>query len=224
MIELIIKVLVAYLIGSLVGSLVIGKVRGVDIRNLGSGNAGATNMLRTQGKIAALAVLIIDLGKGWLATGVIAPLPIPGLPPPGEIESRALLIAGCGLAVIIGHVYPLWYGFRGGKGVATFLGTVLGIDAVLVLIMVITWLVVVVLCGFVGLGSMLGAGAVVVALAVRTTSPRMLLVFAILAALLIVYTHRGNIGRMWEGTESRARRLWLFGRHKNENDGPGAET
>ena len=217
MIELIVKALIAYLIGSLVGSLLIGRLRGVDIRTMGSGNAGATNMLRTQGRIAALAVLLIDLGKGWVATGVLAPLAIPGVPP-AELGMRALLAGVCGLGVIVGHVYPLWYGFRGGKGVATFLGAVLGINAGLVLVMVATWLVVVILFGFVGLASMAGAGAVAAAIAARYSSERApLLAFGIVAALLILYTHRANIGRMLAGTESRARRLWLLGMRR----GPG---
>jgi acyl phosphate:glycerol-3-phosphate acyltransferase len=209
-IELIVKALLAYLIGSLVGSLLIGKLRGVDIRTMGSGNAGATNMLRTQGKLAAIAVLVIDLGKGWVATGVLAPLAIPGIPP-AELGMRALLLTVCGLAVIVGHVYPLWYGFRGGKGFATFLGTVLGINTLLLLIMVATWLVVVIVFGFVGLASLASAGAVAVAIAARSSTPRALLVFGVLAALLIFYTHRSNIARMWAGTESRAQRLWLLG-------------
>jgi acyl phosphate:glycerol-3-phosphate acyltransferase len=216
-IELSVKALLAYLIGSLVGSLLIGRLRGVDIRTMGSGNAGATNMLRTQGRIAALAVLLIDLGKGWVATGLLAPLALPGIPP-AEPGLRALLVAVCGLAVIVGHVYPLWYGFRGGKGVATFLGAVLGIDAGLALVMVLTWLVVVILSGFVGLASMAGAGAVAAAIAARNSSQRApLLVFGIVAALLILYTHRANIGRMLAGTESRARRLWLFGLRRGQS-------
>jgi len=216
-IELIVKALLAYLIGSLVGSLLIGRLRGVDIRTMGSGNAGATNMLRTQGRIAALAVLLIDLGKGWVATGLLAPLALPGSAP-AEPGLRALLVAVCGLAVIVGHVYPLWYGFRGGKGVATFLGAVLGIDAGLALVMVLTWLVVVILSGFVGLASIAGAGAVAAAIAARNSSQRApLLVFGIVAALLILYTHRANIGRMLAGTESRARRLWLFGLRRGQS-------
>jgi acyl phosphate:glycerol-3-phosphate acyltransferase len=216
-IELIVKALLAYLIGSLVGSLLIGRLRGVDIRTMGSGNAGATNMLRTQGRIAALAVLLIDLGKGWVATGLLAPLALPGIPP-AEPGLRALLVAVCGLAVIVGHVYPLWYGFRGGKGVATFLGAVLGIDAGLALVMVLTWLVVVIVSGFVGLASMAGAAAVAAAIAARNSSQRApLLVFGIVAALLILYTHRANVGRMLAGTESRARRLWLFGLRRGQS-------
>ncbi len=217
MIELIVKALLAYLLGSLVGSLLIGKLRGVDIRTMGSGNAGATNMLRTQGKAAAIAVLLVDVGKGWVATGVLAPLTIPGIPP-AQPGMRALLVTVCGLAVILGHVYPLWYGFRGGKGVATFLGAVLGINAGLVLVMGLTWLVVVVIFGFVGLASMVGAGAVAAAIAARYSSERApLLAFGILAALLIVYTHRANIGRMLAGSESRAKRLWLFGLRRGQS-------
>lgn len=211
MTELIVKGLLAYLLGSVVGSLLIGKLRGVDIRTMGSGNAGATNMLRTQGKAAALAVLLIDLGKGWVATGIIAPGTLPGVPA-AEPGMRAWLAPVCGLAVIIGHVYPLWYGFRGGKGVATFLGAVLGINALLVLVMILTWLIVVILFGFVGLASMVSAGAVAVAIAAHSSIRSLpLLVFGALAALLVIYTHRGNIGRMRAGTESRARRLWLLG-------------
>jgi len=209
--ELIVKGLLAYLLGSVVGSLLIGKLRGVDIRTMGSGNAGATNMLRTQGKAAALAVLLTDLGKGWVATGIIAPGTLPGVPA-AEPGMRAWLAPVCGLAVIIGHVYPLWYGFRGGKGVATFLGAVLGINALLVLVMILTWLIVVILFGFVGLASMVSAGAVAVAIAAHSSIRSLpLLVFGALAALLVIYTHRGNIGRMRAGTESRARRLWLLG-------------
>src|SRR6201996_508431 len=112
-----IKVARSYLLGSIIGSLVVGRLRGgVDIRKLGSGNAGGTNALRTQGKVFAFWVMVIDIGKGWLATKVLAPLVVPGLFYAVDVEGIAAL---CGFAVILGHVYPVWYGFRGGKGVAT---------------------------------------------------------------------------------------------------------
>jgi acyl phosphate:glycerol-3-phosphate acyltransferase len=209
-IELIVKALLAYLIGSIVGSLALGKLRGIDIRTMGSGNAGATNMLRTQGRAAAIVVLLIDLAKGYVATGLLAPLALPGIP--AEPTLRAAVVAACGLAVILGHVYPLWYGFRGGKGFATFLGAVLGINAGLTVVAAITWLAVVILSGFVGLASMVCAAAVAVAIAARYRGGEPeLLALGILAALLITYTHRANIGRMLAGTEPRARRLWLLG-------------
>jgi glycerol-3-phosphate acyltransferase PlsY len=216
MIELLVKGVLAYLLGSVVGGLLIGQFRGVDIRTLGSGNAGATNALRTQGKAVALGVLAIDLGKGWVATRILPALAIPGIAPT-EPGLRALLITVCGIAVILGHVYPLWYGFRGGKGVATYLGAVLGINPALALVMVLSWLVMVILFGFVGLASMTSAVAVAAAIAAGTDSERgPLLAFGVLAALLIIFTHRGNIARMRAGVEPRAMRLWLFGLRRGQ--------
>jgi acyl phosphate:glycerol-3-phosphate acyltransferase len=210
MIELILKGGLSYLLGSIVGSLAVARLTGgVDIRTLGSGNAGATNALRTQGKKVALAVLLIDLAKGWIATAMVATWAMPA----GVTAASALAAWNapvCGIAVMLGHVYPLWYGFRGGKGVATLLGAVLGINAWLLLPMILTWLAAVIAVGYVGLASILGAVALAVALALtRAGTP--LLVFGILSTLLILYTHRSNLARMRAGTESRARRLWLFG-------------
>ena len=212
MIELLVKAALAYLLGSIVGSLAIARLRGgVDIRALGSGNAGATNALRTQGKRIAFWVLVIDVAKGWIATGWIAPALLPGIAPAAP-TLHPWCVTVCGLAVILGHVYPLWYGFRGGKGVATLVGTVLGIHPSLLLPMVLTWFAAVVLFGFVGLASMLGAFALALTIALGVGSPRVpLLTYGILVALLILFTHRANIARMSAGTESRARRLWLFG-------------
>jgi glycerol-3-phosphate acyltransferase PlsY len=212
MIELIVKSGFSYLLGSIMGSLAIARLTGgVDIRTLGSGNPGATNALRTQGKKVALAVLLIDLAKGWVATGVIASWQMPAaLIPPASAPLAAWGAAVCGSAVMLGHVYPLWYGFRGGKGVATLLGAVLGINAWLLVPMILTWLAVVIAFGYVGLASILAAVALPVAIAF--TSPGTPLVtFGVLSALLILYTHRSNIVRMRAGTESRARRLWRFG-------------
>jgi acyl phosphate:glycerol-3-phosphate acyltransferase len=211
-IELIVKAGLSYLLGSIVGSLLIGRLRGgVDIRSLGSGNAGATNALRTLGKTIAFWVLLIDLAKGWVATRLIAPAVLPAITPaPPAVGAWCATV--CALAVMLGHVYPLWFGLRGGKGVATLVGAVLGIDPWLLAPMVLTWLAAVVLFGFVGLASMLAALALAVAVALGNFTPRLpLLSFAVLAAALILFTHRSNIARMRAGTESRARRLWLFG-------------
>jgi acyl phosphate:glycerol-3-phosphate acyltransferase len=125
--DLPVKVLLSYLLGSIVGSLLVGRLRGgVDIRELGSGNAGGTNALRTQGKSFAIWVLVIDIAKGWLAVRLIAPWVLPGVAPsPPDLAVWAP--AACGIAAIAGHVYPLWHGFRGGKGVATLVGVVVGI-------------------------------------------------------------------------------------------------
>jgi glycerol-3-phosphate acyltransferase PlsY len=201
----VIKVILSYLLGSIVGSLLVGRLRGgVDIRRLGSGNAGGTNALRTQGKGFAFWVMLIDIGKGWLATRVVAPF--------HTTQPYGWLAAVCGIAVMLGHVYPLFYGFRGGKGVATLVGAALGLDPWLLLPMLGTWLVAVILFGFVGLASMLGALALAVAGAMGAWEPRgPLVVFGVLSAVLIAFTHRSNIARMRAGTEPRARRLWLFG-------------
>jgi glycerol-3-phosphate acyltransferase PlsY len=215
-IELLVKGGLSYLLGSIVGSLVIGRFRGVDIRALGSGNAGATNALRTQGKAVAFWVLVIDLVKGWIATQLIAPSLLPGIAPAAP-ALHAWCVTVCGLAVILGHVYPLWFGFRGGKGVATLVGAVLGIHPWLLLPMVLTWLAAVALFGFVGLASMLSAVALAVAIALSDANPRApLLTYGILVALLVLFTHRSNIARMRAGTESRARRLWLFGSRRGQ--------
>ena len=207
MMALILKAVAAYLLGSLNGGLIVGRIRGVDIRSMGSGNAGGTNALRTQGKVFAFWVLLIDIGKGWLATAVLADASWPVVAAHGS----AWPLAECGIAVMLGHVYPLWYGFRGGKGVATLLGAVLGAAPLLLLPMLAVWFLTVVLTGYVGLGSILGAIAFALAATVRSDTRGGLLAFATLSAMLVVYTHRSNIARMLAGTESRARRLWLLG-------------
>jgi acyl phosphate:glycerol-3-phosphate acyltransferase len=210
--ELLVKALLAYFLGALVGSLIIGRLRGVDIRTMGSGNAGATNALRTQGKAMGLTVLVIDLAKGWVATAWLAHWSVPVImPAPPALAAWAVPV--CGIAVMLGHVYPVWFGFRGGKGVATLVGVLLGVSGWLLLVFLAVFLLTVMACGFVGLGSMLGAAAVALAVALGHFPPRVpLLTLAVVAALLIVYTHRGNIERMRAGTESRARRLWLLRR------------
>jgi glycerol-3-phosphate acyltransferase PlsY len=213
MMDLIVKILASYLIGSLMGSLIVGRVRGgVDIRDLGSGNAGGTNALRTQGGAFAFWVMLIDIGKGFLATWMIAPasvLGISGAPP----ELQSWLPPLCGLAAIVGHVWPIWYGFRGGKGVATVIGAVLGINAWLLVPILLTWLLFVFVFGYVGLASIAAAIALPVYVAWTGVEPlEALIVFGILVAVLVIFTHRSNIARMRARTEPRARKLWLLGR------------
>jgi acyl phosphate:glycerol-3-phosphate acyltransferase len=212
--ELSVKALVSYLLGSVVGSLLVGRLRGgVDIRRLGSGNAGGTNALRTQGKSFALWVLIIDMGKGWIATRVVAPLVLPGVTAAAP-QLRVWIPAACGVAAIVGHIYPLWHGFRGGKGVATLVGVVFGLDVWLLLPMLLTWFLAVMIFGFVGLASMLAAASLPIYVSASGLEPALsLTTFGVVVTAMIVLTHRGNIARMRAGTEPRARRLWLFGRH-----------
>jgi acyl phosphate:glycerol-3-phosphate acyltransferase len=208
-----VKVFLSYLLGSVVGSLVVGRLRGgVDIRTLGSGNAGGTNALRTQGKTFAAWVLLIDIGKGWVASALIARILLPGVAAAPE-EIRIWLPAACGVASIVGHIYPAWHGFRGGKGVATLMGVVVGLDPSLLLPMLLTWFAAVLLFGFVGLASMLAAASLPIYVSLVGIEPGLpLATFGVLVTALIVFTHRSNIARMRARTEPRAR-LWLFGRH-----------
>jgi acyl phosphate:glycerol-3-phosphate acyltransferase len=209
MLELGVKTLIAYIVGTLLGSLVLGRLRGVDIRSMGSGNAGATNAMRTQGKAFGLAVLLVDVGKGVAAVLWVPVLVLPGMSvDPGV--SRQWLALACGFAVILGHIYPVWFGFRGGKGVATVVGVVGALEPALLLPLFGCWLLVVVLTGYVGLASMLAGATLAVAVWVREAGNTPLLTFCIAVAVLVIYTHRANIARMHAGTESRARRLWLF--------------
>ena len=219
MIELIVKVLASYLLGSLVGSLIVGRLRGgVDIRTLGSGNAGGTNALRTQGKAFAAWVMVIDVGKGIVATLVIAPLSpsLLGLSSAGGTDTIHIsewLTVACGAAAIIGHVYPAWFGFRGGKGVATLVGVIFGVSPLLLLVVLLVWLIVVALFGFVGLASIAASSSIPVFVAVSGMQPQSpLLFFGIAMTAFVAFTHRSNIARMRAGTEPRARRLWLLGR------------
>ena len=209
MLELGTKTLLAYLLGALLGSLLIGRLRNVDIRTMGSGNAGGTNALRTQGVGFGLLVLAIDIGKGVLAVGVV-----PSLKPGGvgldPHVSREWLQICCALAVIVGHVYPVWFDFRGGKGAATVVGAVTTLHPWALLPLLATWVLAVALTGFVGLATMLAGVSLVVAVLLVAPDDKPLLLFAVLAAAFIVYTHRSNIQRMRAGTENRARRLWLL--------------
>jgi acyl phosphate:glycerol-3-phosphate acyltransferase len=209
MLELGVKTLIAYLLGTLLGSLVLGRLRGVDIRSMGSGNAGATNALRTQGKAFGVMVLLVDIGKGIAAVSWLPGLRLPGVSLDPEL-SRQWLVLACAAAVILGHVYPVWFGFRGGKGVATVVGVIAGLDPRLLLPVCGCWLAVVLLTGYVGLASMLAGVALVGAVCVCEPANAPVLAFSAAVALFVIYTHRANVARMLAGTESRARRLWLF--------------
>jgi glycerol-3-phosphate acyltransferase PlsY len=208
-----VKVLIAYLLGSVVGSLVVGFLKGgVDIRTQGSGNAGSTNALRTQGAAFAIWVIIIDVAKGWIAAAVLPGLALPGIAPASD-DVGLLLPAACAFASIFGHVFPVWHGFRGGKGVATLVGAYAGLNPVLLLPLFASWLVMVTVSGFVGLASIIAAMAMPAYLLMHdgpVLTPE--LVFSLACAMLVVFTHRGNVRRMRQGIEPRARKLWLFGR------------
>jgi glycerol-3-phosphate acyltransferase PlsY len=213
MLELGAKTLIAYLLGALIGSLIVGRLRGgVDIRTMGSGNAGGTNALRTQGIGFAVWVMLIDIGKGWVATALLPSLDIPSIGVDPDVDRQWLAVA-CATAAVVGHVYPVWFGFRGGKGAATLVGVLAGLQPSALLPVFLVWIAVVVLSGFVGLATMLAVTSFPVYIAATSERPSAaLLSFGCAMTIFVCYTHRANIARMLAGSENRARRLWLFGR------------
>lgn len=213
MLELGIKVLLSYLAGALNGALIVGRLAGgIDIRKLGSGNAGGTNALRTQGKWFAFRVMVIDVGKGYVPPWLLPALALPGVPLDPEI-SRTVLALSCAAAAVIGHCYPVWFDFKGGKGAATAIGALLAIGPALTLPALAVWLLVVTTTGYVGLGTMLAAGVLPLWVALTGLTGRLpLFGFLIALALFIVYTHRENIRRLREGRENRLEKAMLWRR------------
>jgi glycerol-3-phosphate acyltransferase PlsY len=203
MMTLVFKLLLAYLLGSVSGSLLLGRLRHVDIRTMGSGNAGGTNAFRTQGFLFALGVVVIDVGKAVLATAIVPGL---GLPDGPESTGTEQVMLACGFAAVLGHCFPAWHGFRGGKGAATVVGALAVIQPWLLLPMIVTWALVLVLTGFVSLATVL-AGISLVPAAFFLESSQPLVVFTAAIALFMVFTHRGNLKRLGEGTESRFERI-----------------
>jgi acyl phosphate:glycerol-3-phosphate acyltransferase len=209
MLELGVKLLIAYLLGTLLGSLILGRLRGVDIRSMGSGNAGATNALRTQGKLFGFLVLAIDVAKGMVAVWWLPSAALPGIGIDSNV-SREWMTAACGFAVIVGHVYPVWFEFRGGKGAATVIGVFAAMDLRLLLPLLLSWIIVLLLSGYVGLATMLSTVVLAVAVVVVQPGNIPLCTFCAAVAVFVIFTHRSNIARMRAGKENRVQRLWLF--------------
>ena len=190
----ILVVIVAYLIGSIpFGYLIVRGKAGADIRETGSGGTGATNVSRRVGKVAGVVTLVLDALKGAAAV-LIA----------GAVSGDDWVIAAAAIAVLVGHIFPVWLGFRGGKGVATGAGVFFVIAPVALLLAGIVFLAIVFLTRYVSLGSMVAAATIPLFVWVQRGSQPLLLA-AILGALLIVFAHRGNIGRLAHGTESQFR-------------------
>lgn len=209
MLELGLKTLIAYLLGSVVGALVVGQFRGVDIRTMGSGNAGGTNALRTQGFAFALGTVVIDVGKGWLAAGWLPEIVLPGVAD-SYLFATDWIAACCAVAAIAGHVFPVWHEFRGGKGGATLAGALLALSVPMLGLALVAWFVVIALFGFVGLATVAAAVSVPIAAAFGEFQASAPLAFGVAAAAIVAFAHRGNLARIRAGTEPRAERLWLF--------------
>jgi len=219
MLELGVKFLLSYFLGSVMGAMVMGRIRGgVDIRTMGSGNAGGTNALRTQGAGFALGVVIIDVGKGVVGAGVIPLLDLPFVGIDPEV-SRTWLALCCAAAAVFGHVWPFYHNFRGGKGAATYVGTFLALNPAVIPPMLLVWAFVVVLSGYVGLATMTAAVSVPVWLAVtRLPGDQGLFIYSAVMAMFIIFWHRANIQRMRDGVENRNEKMMLFRRKKRPAD------
>ena len=204
MTEIILKILLSYLLGSLMGGLILGKVTGAaDIRTVGSKSAGATNALRAHGKAFAAGVFIIDILKGLLAVIVIAKLPWPG--GSQSLISVEWLQVACGLAVFFGHLYPVFFGFKGGKGVATLLGVMLGLSPAILLAALAGWMIILLATGYVGIASIGGGFIAALFAGVWNTGDFLspLGAFTLVSAGLLIFTHRSNIQRLLNGSEHR---------------------
>ncbi len=196
------KLVVAYLLGSLSGSLLLGRLRGLDIRRHGSGNAGGTNALRVAGWRFALGVVAIDVGKGALAAWIGAD---PNLRV-GAVDATVLGPA-CALAAVVGHCWPVFFGFRGGKGAGTAVGGLLVLAPAFAAALFVAWLATIALTRIVGLATVLAALALpllafLAPFAGWPVAPA-LKVFCVVVAVLIVFTHRSNLARLRRGDEPR---------------------
>lgn len=222
MATLLIVVLLSYLVGSFPTSIVVTKlVKGIDIRNYGSGNAGGTNVIRMLGWEIGLFVIAFDIFKGYIATMevtrlMVGPVPFENITPFEDI-TVIRIIAGC--AAIVGHIWTVFGGFRGGKGIATAGGVLLGLATIEVLVTLGIFLIVFILSRYVSLGSIASAFALPLAMFFRHNifkgylqGYHTLIFFSIGISILILYTHRANIKRLLAGTEHRLTRLQIFNR------------
>lgn len=207
-------IILSYLAGSTPTSIIVGKaVKGIDIRNYGSGNAGGTNSFRVLGWKAGILVVSIDIFKGFAATAWISRLSIFG----GPTESSMLVPILAGAAAVTGHCFTVFAHFKGGKGIATSTGILLALFPLPLLISVTAFTVVLLTSGYVSLSSLTAATAFPVTMTVlylygSDNIGPISLVFSIIIAAFIFYTHRSNIKRLISGTENRFEKLRIFAR------------
>ncbi len=215
MISLIVILVLSYFAGSIPGSVWVGKAfYKVDVRQYGSGNAGATNVFRVLGWKAGILSAIVDLGKGLLAAGLIATLRLDSLPYGYEFwQVETLVRAMAGGAAIVGHMFPLWARFRGGKGVNTAAGVLFAFTPLTMWIVLGVFILVLLLSRYVSVASISAAATFPATIAVRKYVFDIealdvgLLIFGVVLAVGIVLAHRSNIVRLKNGTENRIRKF-----------------
>jgi glycerol-3-phosphate acyltransferase PlsY len=203
--------LVAYLLGSIPAAVWIGKIfHHIDVREHGSGNAGTANVIRVLGWKTGIPVLIIDLAKGWTAS--MMPVFLSVAPAgSGVLESMQILT---GLTAILGHIFPVLAGFRGGKGVATIFGVLLAVQPLLTVCCLGVFLIVLLITGIVSVSSMSAGIAFPLLLFIFFDTPSLIFkIFSVFIAIALLLTHRKNIRRLMKGEESR---LIKLGRKKDE--------
>lgn len=209
-IAIVLVVVGAYLLGSIPSAVWIGKIfYGVDVRTQGSGNAGTTNTLRVLGGKAALPVFAIDILKGYAAVSLVA---LSDIAPssPHYLYLKIVLV----LAVVLGHMFPIFAGFKGGKGVATLVGCMFAFSVGGILLSLATFVVIVAATHYVSVGSMVGGLLLPFYTALCGDSDWRLILFMSFISLLLFYTHRTNIGRLLHGTENKT---YLFGHNKQHS-------
>ncbi len=205
--------ILSYLAGSVPGSILVGKLmHGIDIRQHGSGNAGATNTFRVLGWKSGLLATIIDLGKGILAAGTIATLRLDTLPPGfGFWDAATVVCLMAGAAAVIGHMYPIWADFKGGKGVNTTAGMLLALTPATMLMTMGIFVLVLLVSRYVSLASLSAAVTFPSAIAISkymldsNALDASILFFALALATGIFLAHRSNIRRLLDGNENRIR-------------------
>ncbi len=184
--------MVGYLLGSIPFGLLFSRVFGsADPRTVGSGNIGFTNVLRVSGKKVGVLTLICDFGKGWIVSWLAMSM--------FDMGSWALVAAFC---VVLGHIFPIYLGFHGGKGVATGLGAILGLNPVLGGILIVVWLGAVGIWRYSSGGALTAFAALPIFSVILGNRPEFIAMSFGISAL-VVYKHTGNIKRIWNGTESR---------------------
>ncbi len=199
--------IIAYLLGSIPSAVWIGKrYYGIDIREHGSKNAGTTNMLRVLGRRAAIPVFALDFLKGFVAVTIIDLVKYDDVFANAPNENWFYMLRFAALfCAVLGHIFPIFAGFRGGKGVATLVGGVVAVNAPLVLLCVGVWIIVLMVTHYVSLASMIAGICYPI---FTLTSPKVghlppFIIFSLVVAILLIYTHRKNIQRLKAGTESK---------------------
>lgn len=212
--DVIILLTIAYLIGSLPTAVIVSKqFFGIDIREHGSGNAGATNTFRILGKKAGIVVMIVDMLKAVAAVQLAR---LSSYDWVFQIEQVVNLQIGLGLCAILGHIFPIWAGFRGGKGVASLFGMILAIQPQVALLLVVVFVGMLILTRYVSLSSIVASLAFpVMILFVYQNQEPLYKLFAIATAVLVVLTHHKNINRLLQGNESKVN---ITKKQKNNNN------